>query len=269
MNKVLQFKIPNIETITNENIGEILLNINARTSADALASIKDLNTVDISIYLKRQNVRNETKVYDGQLGDLLEHQYANTTMLEVVKTGFDNSGYNFLLNFTNFPFILEGKDELIVKVKCTPSEAFNSATIADSTITMFTNPSPTPNAQGLIPIYTNHQVGFGNVSFDEDLGNNVARIVLVTDLSATYDASTKPQVKTARMYASGNYDEDLTDVELLAKNQVSLAVNPDSSIRNLVHYNSFKTLNNVKYKAEYSSAVDNVAKVLTTKLEIH
>jgi hypothetical protein len=269
MNKVLQFKIPNIETITNENVGEILLNINARTSSDALAVISNLNAIDISIYLKRENVRNETKIYDGQLRDLLEHQYANTTMLEVVKTGFSGTGYNFLLNFVNFPFILEGKDELIVKVKVTPSEAFTSATLSDSTMTLFTNPSPTPNPQGLVPVYTNHQVGFGNVSFDEDLGNNVARIVLVTDLVATYDASTKAQVKTARLYASGSYDEDLTDIELLAKNQVSLAVNPDSDIRNLVHYNSFKTLNNVKYKAQFSEAVDNVAKVLTTKLEIH
>jgi hypothetical protein len=269
MNKVLYFKVPNIETITNENVGEILLNINARTSSDVLADISDLSKIDLSIYLKRENTRNEVKVYDGTLVDFFEHQYANTTMLEVVKTGFSNTGYNFLLNFSQFPFILSGKDELIVKVKCTPSECFTSATLADSTITMFTNPSPTPNPQGITPIYTNHQVGIGNVSFDEDLGNNIARIVIVTDVAATYAASAKAQVKTARLYAANGYDEDLTNVELLAKNQIALAVNPDSDIRNLVHYNSFTTINNVKYKAEFDAAVDTVAKILTTKLEIH
>lgn len=269
MNKVLQFKVPNIETITNENVGEMLININPRTSADVLAPISDLNKIDFSIYLKRENVRNEIKVYDGQFGDFLEHQYANTTVLEVVKTGFAVSGYNFLLNFNIFPFILKGKDKLVVKIKCTPSEAFTSATLNESNMTMYTNPSPTGNAQGLVPIYVNHQVGNGNVSFDEDLGNNIARIVLVTDLAATYDASVKPKVKTARLYASGNYEEDLTEDELVAKNQISLSVNPDSDIRNLVHYNSFKTLNNVRYKAEFTAAVDNVAKVLVTKFEIH
>jgi hypothetical protein len=133
---------------------------------------------------------------------------------------------------------------------------------------LYTNPSPALNPYGLIPLYSNYSVGTGKTNFEENIGNNVAKIVLATDNIASYNDSTKSKVKTSRLLAGDGYKEDFTLDELIAKNQELLSVNPDSEIRNLVHFVSTSVLSNVDLEVDYQAQVDNDAKILVTRLEV-
>ena len=268
MQKVLDWQISNTEVVKKENVGEIMFTINPRQADGTLAAIKDLQNIDLSIFLNREGQSRDEKVFDGSLSDMLQHLYAGTTMLEVVKTSLDN-GYNFRLKFGSFPFILLGDDKLTIKFNAgKPSDAFTSAIISESTIVMYTNPSAQANPYGLVPQYVNYTVGTGKVSFNENIGDNVAKVVLATDNSEDYDSSLKARVKTSRLNSASGYKEDFTIDELLAKNQEYLSVNPDSKIKNLVHYVSTSVLQDVDIEVDYVSQADNDTKVLVTRLEV-
>jgi len=218
--------------------------------------------------LNRQGNARDEKIFDGSLSDILQHLYAGTTMLEIVNQSL-TTGYNFRLKFGSFPFILDGEDTLTVKLHAgKPADSFTGGVLAGSTIVMYTNPSPQVNPYGVVPSYTNYSVGNGKTAFDENIGSDVAKIVLATDNVLDYNTSTKPQVKTSRLISNNGYKEDFTIDELLAKNQEFLAVNPDSKINNLVHYVSTSTLNDVDLEVEYTAQAVNETKVLVTRLQV-
>ena len=190
------------------------------TSGGDVAPItSSLKNIDLCIFLKRENSNSEKKIYDGNLEEILQHQYSGSTMLEVVKSE-TSRGYNFRIVFGQFPFILKGEDTLTVKFRAgKPSDSFTSAVLTGSTIKMYTNPSPTVNQYGLVPVYNSISVGNGKEKFDENIGSNVAKIVLQTDNASTFNDSTNPQVKNSRLHSASGYNEDFTIDELIAKNQ--------------------------------------------------
>ena len=268
MQKVLDWQISNTEVVKKENVGEIMFTINPRKSDGTLAPLINLQNIDLSLFLNREGQARDEKIFDGSLSDILQHMYAGTTMLEVVQTPLA-TGYNLRLKFGSFPFVLVGDDTLTIKLNAgKPSDSFTNAVIADSTIVLYTNPSPQANPYGVVPTYVNYTVGTGKTSFDENIGSDVAKIVLATDNNASYNASTKTKVKTSRLLASSGYKEDFTIDELLAKNQEFLAVNPDSTIGNLVHYVSTNVLNDVDLEVDYVGQADNDAKILVTRLQV-
>jgi hypothetical protein len=268
MQKVLDWQISNTEVVRKENVGEIMFTINPKKSDGSIAPISDLKNIDLSLFLNRQGQTRDQKIFDGSLSDILQHLYAGTTMLEVVQTPL-STGYNIRLKFGSFPFILQGEDTLTIKFNAgKPSDSFTGAVIAESTIVCYTNPSPQSNPYGVVPTYVNYSVGTGKTSFDENIGSDVAKIVLATDNTSSYNASTKTKVKTSRLLSSSGYKEDFTIDELLAKNQEFLAVNPDSEIGNLVHYVSTNVLNDVDLEVDYVGQADNDAKILVTRLQV-
>jgi hypothetical protein len=268
MQKVLQWQIANTEIVKKENVGEIMITIKPLKSDGSIAPLISLKKIDFSIFLKRQGGSRDIKIFDGSLDEILEHIYAGTTMLEVVKTSLP-TGYNLRLKFGHFPFILNGEDRLTIKLNAgLPSDCFTGGILTGSTIMLYTNPSPALNPYGLIPLYSNYSVGAGKINFEENIGNNVAKIVLSTDNIATFNDSTKSKVKTSRLLAGDGYKEDFTLDELIAKNQELLSVNPDSEIRNLVHFVSTSVLQNVDLEVDYLNQVDNDAKILVTRLEV-
>jgi hypothetical protein len=268
MQKVLDWQISNTEIVKKENVGEIMFTINPRKSDGTLAPIINLQNIDLSIFLNRDGMSRDEKIYDGNLSDMLQHMYAGTTMLEVVSKPL-TSGYNFRLKFGSFPFILEDNDTLTIKLNAgLPSQSFSGGVLSGSTIMLYTNPSPQANDYGLVPTYTTFSVGTGKTDFDDNIGSNVAKIVLATDNEEGYNDSRKSKVKTSRLLSSSGYKEDFTIDELLAKNQEFLAVNPDSEIQNLVHYVSTSILSDVDLEVDYVSQVDNDAKILVTRLQV-
>ena len=269
MEKLIPWQIANSETITKENVGEIMFTVKPVNSAGEVQGIKDLSKISIGLFLKRAN-RQEKKIFDGDLNDLLVQTYAGSTMLEVVKTGLD-TGYNFRIAFGQFGFNLQGEDTLTVKTRFgNPSDAFHATSVlTGSSIKLYTNPSPVLNSFGLVPIYDNYSVGVGETSFEKNIGNNVAKITLQTDRTAAFNDSDLASVKSSRLQSAGGYSEDFTIDELLAKNQELLSANPDSQIRNLVHFNSLQTLDDVLLQVEYSAQAVEETKVLVTRLEVH
>jgi hypothetical protein len=268
MQKVLDWQISNTEVVKKENVGEIMFTINPRKSDGTLAPLKNLQKVDFSIFLNREGQSRDEKIFDGSLSDMLEQLYSGTTMLEVVKNPL-NTGYNIRLKFGAFPYVLEGDDTLTIKLNAgLPSDSFDSGVLSGSTIVMYTNPSPQANPYGLVAVYSNYTVGTGKVSFDENIGSDVAKIVLLTDNQETYNDSSKAKVKTSRLNSASGYKEDFTIDELLAKNQEFLAVNPDSEIRNLVHYVSTSVLQDVEIEVDYTNQADNDTKILVTRLQV-
>jgi hypothetical protein len=266
MQELLKLQVTNTVTIEKENIGQILLGIDARKSDGSIAPIKDLSQIDIGLFLKRTGDNSPTIVFDGHLSDLLEHLYCGSTKLEIVKEQ-TALGYNVQLDFSQLPYVLYGEDQFIIKFKCKIGDAFDSATIGDSSITLYTNPSPINVSSGLITTFDTIPVGNGKVKFDENIGSNVARVVLATDNVATFDASTNPRVKNSRLFAQGGYNEDFTAQELVAKNQFLMALNPDSPIRNLVHYSNANTLDDVNLEIDYDNQAVNETKILITRIE--
>ena len=268
MQKVLDWQISNTEVVKKENVGEIMFTINPRKSDGSLAPLIDTKGISLSLFLNRQGQARDEKIYDGSLSDMLQHLYAGTTMLEVVNTPLA-TGYNFRLKFGAFPFVLQGDDTLTIKFNAgKPVDSFTAGVLSGSTIVLYTNPSPQGNPYGVVPSYTNYSVGSGKTTFDENIGSDVAKIVLATDNIETYNDSTAPSVKTSRLISSSGYKEDFTIDELLAKNQEFLAVNPDSEINNLVHYVSTNTLNDVDLEVEYTTQAVNDTKVLITRLQV-
>jgi hypothetical protein len=268
MQKVLDWQISNTEVVKKENVGEIMFTINPVKTDGTLAPLSSLKNIDFSLFLNRAGQSRDEKIFDGSLSDMLEHLYAGTTMLEVVKTPL-STGYNLRLKFGAFPFVLTGDDTLTIKLNAgKPSDSFTGGVLTGSTIVLYTNPSPQVNPYGVIPTYTTFTVGTGKTSFDENIGSDVAKIVLATDNDATYSASVQAKVKTSRLLASSGYKEDFTIDELLAKNQELLSVNPDSPINNLVHYVSTNVLGDVDLEVDYVSQADNDTKVLVTRLQV-
>lgn len=264
MDKTLIYNSRNNEIIKDEIIGEILLHINPQTSVPAVANISDLNKITIGLFLKKAQ-QNETTVFNGGLGDLLEHMYAGTSMLEVVKTKLSD-GYNFLLNFEETPFVVSGQDEFRISINAgLPSEAFTSAVTAGTTMNLYTNPTTKGNSYGVVPLFRTYPVGNNEDSFSKSLGNSVSKIVIVNHPTDNYDTTTNAIPDTIQLSASGSFTENITGKELQARNQKLTAYNPSTPVKNLIHY-AGTPLNSVQYNVKFDDQCTKDHKVLTTQL---
>lgn len=259
MNKVLQFGVPNNTEISNEIVGSILLHINPQTSAPAVATISNLNKIKFGLKLKRAG-QQEISQFDGYLGEFLQILYGGTTKLETVLQS-TSIGYLFSLEFKN-RYDLGKNDVLTVTTDLgNANSAFTNAVNADSTAVIYTNPSATPNPQRYTSIWKSYPVGSGETDFDKVLGNNVAKIVIDSHPTATFDANNDAKPTRAELFADGGYHEEKSHVELLAENEMMLNYNPDTEVKNLVQYQG-QLLNGVRAKIKFDAQANSHTKVL-------
>jgi hypothetical protein len=264
MQKVLQWGVPNVTEVTNENVGQILYAVQSRDSMGMRAMLKDLNKVEFGIFIKRGSAE-ETTVFDGYLGDMVQFLYGGSHMLDVVLQ-FDSS-YAFSLNFAH-RFNIGANDVLRIKTNFgSASNAFTNGDDAKSSIVLYTNPSSVPNPENYTAIYKSFQVPNGDLDFDRNIGTNVSKILLHTHPTNTFNSgSNTPRPISTEIVASG-YSSDKQQIELYTETRDAFG-STYGDIKNLVAYNSKSLLTNAKIKIKLDKPATVDTKVLVTSYRI-
>mgnify|MGYP000155815380 CR=1 FL=1 len=264
MEKLIKFGKKDQFSVTNENIGGFLLDIDPQTGVPAIADISDLNEITLSLQLKNTVNGDTVDIYNGGLHDLLIALYQQTTNYERAIQKL-TSGYKMYFSFGDMPILTTDTVELIFGFKFNES-AFVNAVRADSTVNFETFETSHENTFGVIPEITVDTVGAGNLNYDERLGSNVVRAVLVTDLGATYDASNKAKPQGIDII-SPEMTANISQNMLIALNNEYLSVNPDSDVRNLVVINDpVVALSNPRLKTTFDKQTDTDTRVIVVKL---
>lgn len=262
MRDSLNFESSQSLKVTNENIKGILLHFQPIKTDGSVADIVDLNKISIDIVLKRSYTTPFT-IYSGYLDTLLSALYAQTPRMALAKKKRAN-GYLIELDLGGVSIELMADDELEIRV--------NAATTAFSTInkglssidveTLISDEDPTP-----IPQIRAYNITAGKINFDEDLGNNISKIVFIQDFANAYIDSAKTKISscsvTALQETEGHdvsnkpFTKDLSENGYLVENINYLDMNPESDVQDLVIYQSMNLLDNVKVKGLLTAAADN------------
>ena len=264
MQKVLQWGVPNVTEVTNENVGQILYHVTARDSMAMTTNEKDLNKIEFGLFIKRGN-EEETTVFDGYLGDMIQFLYGGTPMVDVV-SGL-KSTYSFSLNFSH-RFNIGANDVLRIKTNFgSASNAFTNAEDSRSTIVLYTNPSSIPNPENYTAIYKSFQIPNGDLDFDKNIGTNVAKVLIHThptnDFFSGYDT---PRPISTEIVANA-YSSDKQQIELYTETRDGLG-STYGDVQNLIAYNSKSLLTNAKIKIKLDKAATVDTKVLVTSYRI-
>jgi hypothetical protein len=264
MQKVLQWGVPNVTEVTNENVGQILFHVTARDSMNMTTNQKDLNKIELGLFIKRGNAE-ETTVFDGYLGDLIQFIYGGTTMIDVV-SGLQST-YSFSLNFAH-RFNIGANDVLRIKTNFGSADnAFDNADDAKSSIVLYTNPSSVPNPENYTAIYKSFQVPNGDLDFDKNIGTNVSKVLIHTHPTNDFLSGTDtPRPISAEIVASG-YSSDKQQIELFTETRDGLGSNY-GDVQNLMAYNSKTLLTNAKIKIKLDKPATVDTKVLVTSYRI-
>jgi len=269
MQKVLSWGVPNITEITNENVGSILLNIKPVDANGSIVTNNNLNKIEISLTLKRYQREAQT-IFDGYLGDLLQFLYAGSAKLEVVQSGSSTLGFLINLDFEQ-RFNLSDEDVLTVKTDFRlPSNAFPTATLSNSTVVLYTNPSSIPNPNNFTSVYKAFQVPNSDVDFERHIGSNVSKVVFHSHPTDSFEQQLTDNVPTPitmELTADG-YQEDKSAIELIAKSRMASSYNPETVVSNIVQYNSNRLLTNVKVKSKLTSGANVDTKILVTSIKV-
>lgn len=267
MREVQQFGIPYTHKITKETVKTILFDIDAKKSDGTTCDIADLNKSTVDLVLRSTNNPSvSTTLISSNLHDLLVGYYAQTTNYDISITK-RTGGYKIAISFGEYP--IETTNSEFLEIKTNFSQAsFTSMVLASSTVQIETVPSEIPNIHGVVPVLSTFMVGVGNDSFDEQLGDDVIGVIAVTDLTATYDASTKAKPLSIELTSDNGFAKSVSQNVLIHENLDLLSVNPDSSVRNQVFYrNPYNPIDGCRLKIKYSAVVDNQAKVLVLRLQ--
>lgn len=258
------------KVIQNENIGSILFDIDVKTNNGGniqVADVIDWNKISIDLTYKNAFGGQPVQIFSGYLWDLLKAMYEQDPRL-FVNTRPYKSGYKVKLNFENYPLTIKGGAKLELACKF-PKDAFGDSNLItpDSVINVETLPSTDENFQKVFPLIQTVAINEGRENFDEQLGNNINSIIVVTDNHKTYDDSTNAKVRKLDLY-SDVFEKSVTENALIAENLDMLAINPDSPMYNLVIYREANTLlNDVRLKAQFNKGVAQGTKIITTKLQ--
>lgn len=264
MKQKLEFDIHETVSVREEALKGVLIAFNPRKAAavaedpDVLCDISTLNKVGIDIVIKRAN-GNQVIVFEGYLDDLLIALFGQTTKYEIAKTK-TSVGYLVNLDLSPYAIALQGKDELIVKMKVDKT-AFTGTTVSKSSIMFETIPALRGSSH--VPQVRYKNIGNGQTDIDMDLGDNVFKVVAGLDFGATYIASTKAKIESGVLTASGNFEKVFTENLLLAENYGYFTGNPESPVEDMVVMWEQRPVNNVKLRAKLTLPADKDAKVLT------
>lgn len=269
MQKVLSWGVPNITEISNENVGSILLNIKPVDSNGNIVTQQNLNKIEISLTLKRGEDEAKT-IFDGYLGDLLQFLYAGSTKLSVAQKHSSTLGFLVNLEFEQ-RFNLSDQDVLTVKTDFRlPSNAFPTATLSNSSIVLYTNPSSVPNPNNYVSVYKAFQVPNSDVDFERHLGTNVSKVIFHSHPTNSFEQQLTDNVPTpiTMELIADDYHEDKSVIELIARSRMASAYNPETVVQNLVQYNSNRLLTNVRLKSKLTFGANVDTKILVTSIKV-
>lgn len=265
MENRFDFGVRFTETVKKENVGGIILDIDAlQSDGTTVCNIADLNDCSIDLTIVKKGA-NDVTIFSGYLGELLAALYTQTPKYDVYTKKYA-SGYKIKIGFGAFPLLLRGDTAL--KIECDfDTTAFALLDASKSSVAIETLPTSFSTNHGLVPLIQSIAVKAGTVNIDEDLGDSITSVVLATDFSATYDASTNAKPTKLDLY-SMDFDKSISENALIIENLEMLSVNPDSDMRNLVVYRSSqKMLNEVKLKTKLTSGAAEGTRILVTKLQ--
>lgn len=264
MQNRFDFAVRFSDTVKNENIGGIILDIDALKTDDSVCDIKDLNKASIDLTIQRTNGAKDVSIFSGYLGDLIAAMYTQSTLYDIYTKKYAN-GYKVKLNFSALPIVLKGDESL--KIDCYfGTDTFEALSKTKSSVSVETIPSIVENPTRVIPLIQSYNVAEGRDNFEESLGNSVRSVIIATDLKETFLQSTNAKALKVDLFAQ-NFDKSVTDNALFVENLEMLSINPDSEVRNLVVYRGQKPLNNVKLKVKFDDGVAKGTKILVTKLQ--
>lgn len=260
MQKTVQFNVNREIEIKQETIGGFLLDITALQSDGAtVAAINDLNNIGLDVIVERQGQKGKYQI-QGYLEDILSALYSQTVTYELNKKQFEN-GYKIFINFNGSLQLRQG-DVLRIKLNAREN-AFTLLDTSKSSINVETVPSFRGNTA--LPVVRTKPVGAGEINIDEELGNNVAKLVLLTDYANAYDVSTKSKIVNADIEASG-FSKTVSNALLEMENIHYLDMNPESDVRHMVVYWG-APLHSVHFRAKLDIPAEADAKILTVHLE--
>lgn len=269
MRKILQFDTPYPIEITKETVGAINLRVKAMKSngvdanGDPIlvpAPIVDLNRISIELELVRRGGR-KLKIMRGNLADNLIGMYAQSIKYKHSKAS-TSQGYNHYLDFNPFAIALGEGDKLVANITV-GAAAYDSVRKLDSLIEFET--VQVKDGSHIFPVVRSYPVGKDKEFFDGDLGNNVSKVVALTDLAKPYQTSTEAKVRLGKIRANG-FDKSFTDTALFVQNQHMFDDNDQTDIEDLVIYDG-KPLDNVWLEADFDKPVLESAKILVIAYE--
>jgi len=257
MQKRINFNQNNQISIKDEVLTGILLDINP-ILADGLtvANISDLNKIGVDLLLVRANGKQEY-IYNDYLENILRALYVGTTKLDIFKTK-RSTGYTIPLQFGGVLVLSKG-DELKLSIWA-QTTSFTSLSVSNSSINVETIPSNSYIGSVLYKVVSD-SIPVGTSSIDQKLAENTVKLIVATDFTADYFASTKAK---AQNYLIKEFEREVKNVSenlLISENLLNLANNPSTLVYNLIVY-AGNPLKSGRVIAKFNQAVDSTAKLL-------
>lgn len=257
MQKLVNFNVPNTESISGETIKGILLNFRAlQADGTTVCDIADLNRVSLTLTYKRRGQK-DLVIFNGDLDDYLVAMYSQTPRYQMAKTK-RNDGYKIAIDFTPGAIAINRTDRLEIRLNA-KTTSFTSLSLPNSTISI--ESIPASSGSRVIQRVVSTPVGTDKVDFDDTLENDIFKIVAATDYTAPYEESTKAQVERVNLVAD-NIKKDVSADLIELENINFLHMNPETDIEHCVlHWG--EVLKNPRLKLDLTKPADIYTKILT------
>lgn len=274
MKKIIDFDTPYTIEVEKETVGAINLRVKAMKSTGEndgqgnpileLAPIFDLNKISIEVTLIRANGR-ETKIMRGHLANNLIGMFAQTVKYALTRKK-TNDGYFHYFDFNPYAIGLNDGDKLKVDLTV-GSSAYESVRKMDSLIEFET--VEVKSASSEFPVIRSYPIGKDKEEIDINLGDNVVKVVALTDLKKDYLSSTEAKLTLGSLRAQGFY-KNFTQTSLFVQNMHYFDNNPESDVEDLCVYqaqNKSEILNDVKIVASLDKPALETAKIMVVAME--
>lgn len=268
MVEVLRLNQPYTFKVKQESIKSILIHAQPKSSSGDPVSVGDLTHVTIDLTLRNDlNPNLSTQIFSGNLKDLLESMYCQTTYNQIIYRAHDQAGHFITLRFDDYPIETTANTYLEIKTNFSQN-AFPSAVLANSSVTLETIPSEVPNYNNIIPVIDTYYIGNNSNRFDENIGSDVVGLVSVIEHGKSLLQTQKAKISSMELTAFGGYNKSVSEAVLLAENyQIIGATRTGAYPTNYVLYNNTNApLDDSRLKISFTDNTDSTQKILVIRL---
>lgn len=259
MTKKFDFNVLDALTAKNETVKGLAIEFNPLQVVDTnLAVLADLNKISIDVIVKRNGAEGEY-IFNGYLEDYLLALYSQTPSLELYKTARGLT-YKVFLDFGG-TIVLRGADELVVKMRA-QNTAFTSLNVANSSFTVETVPSSNP--EGFISVVEEKGIPAGETNVSMPMGDNVVKVVAVTDRGADYFTSTEAKFDGVEI-SGQDFQKNVTQSLLEVENISYLRHNPETAVEDLVLFWEQEPIMAARLQGKLTKAAIADSKILVMK----
>lgn len=258
MRQEIDFNSSQVIRVTEENVGGVLIHLKALKADSDVAVIAALNSIPLKIAVKRSFNTESVAIVDDYLDYVLRALHSGSTRYEM-SIDARADGYLIKIPFDGCVSLRKG-DEMTIEMKA-PTSAFTSLSSANSKIVIETIPAQQIPSSVITVVRSKTYAGLAD-QINDTIGTNVAKVVLVHDLSADYGSSTAAKPTQGVIIEATDFIKDVSENLLIQENLDYLQWNPETDLQDLVLYNSTRVLQNVKLKAKFNKAVSASARVM-------